>query len=165
MIEGLINILVKLSYFGIFVLGMVSSSTIFLPLPIDVIIFLVAAELNPYLVGVSAGIGAGIGELTGYLMGVGGRLVVLDESRKKLAKLPKAFRRAFFLTFYNLIKKSIFLLIVLMCFVPFIFDFIGIFSGAIRYDIKKFLLASIIGKTIRYLLIALTGHTLIGWFG
>jgi membrane protein YqaA with SNARE-associated domain len=156
-------VLTQFSYIGVFLIGIVSSSTIFLPLPADAIIFFAATKLNPFLVGILAGIGAGIGEVTGYLVGAGGRLIVKEKKRKRLPKLLRMLRKTPLIAFYNLLKKSIFLLIIFMCFVPFAFDFIGIFSGAVRYDMKKFLLATIIGKTIRYLLIAFTGYVLLGW--
>jgi membrane protein YqaA with SNARE-associated domain len=157
------SILLQFGYFGVFLLGIVFSSTIFLPLPIDAVVFLAAAKLNPLLVGILAGIGAGTGEITGYLVGAGGRSIVKEKRRKKLLKLSKMFHGTFLITFYNLLKKSMFFLIIFACFIPFAFDFIGIFSGAVRYDMRKFLLAAIIGKTIRYLLVSFTGHAILRW--
>lgn len=157
-------LLTKLPYVGVFFLGMISSSTIFLPLPADAAIFLAATKLNPFLVGILAGIGAGIGELTGYLVGAGGRLIVKERKKKRILPKPlRTFHKVFLKTFQELFKKYIFWFIVFACFIPFAFDFIGIFSGAIRYDIKKFLIATIIGKTIRYLLVAFLGYAVLGW--
>src|SRR2546428_6424779 len=76
-----------LSYVIIFVIRMVSSATLFLPVPFFALLIF-AAELgfNPLILGISAGIGSAIGELTGYLVGVGSKRLVETEQKKQFKK-------------------------------------------------------------------------------
>ena len=60
-------------YPGVFLITLISSSTVILPAPGLAFAFAAGANLNPFLVGICAGLGATLGELTGYLAGVGGR--------------------------------------------------------------------------------------------
>ncbi|MEM5801845.1 MAG: VTT domain-containing protein [Candidatus Aenigmatarchaeota archaeon] len=141
--------LIEFSYFGVFLLSLISTSTIFLPLPLYAITFVVTSlGLNPFIVGFASGLGSAIGELTGYFLGAGGRHVV--EEKKKLPKwfrwLEKHFHRFGFLT------------ILITALLPFPFDVVGILAGASNYNLKKFFLATFIGKTIKTILIAFSGY-------
>lgn len=152
MIESLIvlskSLIVSFSYLGVFLISMTSSSTIFLPFPLYVIIFAASGlGLNPLTTGIVAGIGSALGELTGYFIGVGGRYIIKE--RKKESKLNY---------FTKLFKKYGFPVIVFTSFIPFPFDIIGIASGVTRYDIKYFLIACSIGKIAKCLLIAYAGY-------
>ena len=139
----------QFSYLGVFLLSIASTSTIFFPLPLYAVEFLIAGlGLNPLLLGISAGIGSGIGELTGYFVGVGGRQVLGPKIHRELKK---------WMAFKELFKKYGFFVIILTALLPFPFDIIGILSGVGNYDIKKFLLATIIGKTIKTTAIAYAG--------
>lgn len=136
------------SYLGIFIISMIGTSTIFLPFPSYFIIVLAATiGLNPLLVGISAGLGSAVGELTGYFIGVGGEKII--EQRRKEPKIVKRFVRLF--------KKHGFPIIVVAAAIPFPFDVIGIVCGMSSYDIKKFLIATAIGKIIKCLAIAYAG--------
>ena len=57
----------------------------------------------------------------------------------------------------NFFTKYGFWSIVFLAFLPFPFDFIGILAGASNYNIKRFFLATLIGKTIKMLMIAYAG--------
>lgn len=147
-IPSLANLIYQYSYFGIFLLSLISTSTIFLPLPLYAIEFVVSGlGLNPILVGIFAGLGSTIGEITGYLAGLGGRSIA--ETKKIKSK--------FLLKFTKFFDKSGFIVILIAALLPFPFDVIGILAGASRYDIKKFFIATLIGKTIKNLLIAYSG--------
>ncbi len=142
------NFLTEFGYIAVFVSSLISTSTIFLPLPIYFIIFFASGlGLNPLLVGILAGIGSAVGELTGYFIGIGGRTIL--EKKKKEPGLIIFFTKLF--------SKYGFLTIVLTSFLPFPFDIIGILSGMSNYSIKKFFIATLIGKTIKTILIAYAG--------
>jgi membrane protein DedA with SNARE-associated domain len=144
------QLIIQFSYVGIFFISLISTSTIFLPFPIYVIIFFAAGlGLNPFLVGIVAGLGSAFGELTGYFVGVGGEKVI--ESKEK--KEPKLI-----ITFTKLFKRYGFPIVAITAFIPFPFDIIGILAGVGGYDIKKFLLATIIGKIAKCLMIAYAGY-------
>ena len=64
-------------YAGVFVISLISSATIFVPMPGFAIVFAMGAFLNPVLVGIAAGIGSGIGETSGYLAGYAGHDAVM----------------------------------------------------------------------------------------
>ena len=46
---------------------------------------------------------------------------------------------------------------------PLPFDVIGLFCGVVRYPAKKFFIATLIGKIIKYLVIAYAGFYGMGW--
>ena len=66
-LRGSLEDLISYGYVGAFLAMFVSSATIILPAPGIVMVFAIAAAgANPILVGLFAGIGAGLGELVGY---------------------------------------------------------------------------------------------------
>lgn len=149
-VQAAVPLLIKFSYLGIALLSFISSSTIFLPVPADaIIIFSVATlGLNPILIGISGGLGSAIGELIGFFVGAGGRHVI-EKKQRRIPNYVKVFVHAF--------KKYGFPVIVLTAFLPFPFDIIGIIAGITGYNLKKFLLAAFIGKTVKITLIAYAG--------
>jgi len=145
-----IEILRQFGYLGIFLISLVSSATIFLPLPGFAVVFAMGAYLNPLLVGIAAGVGSGIGETTGYLAGYAGhgaveRTRAYQSHKKQIEKYgaPAIFALAFFPN-------------------P-VFDLAGVAAGALRMKWWKFLAATILGKTLRYILVAYAGGTVAGW--
>jgi membrane protein YqaA with SNARE-associated domain len=145
--------IVDFSYIAIFSVSAVSSSTIFIPFPIYLVIFFASGlGLNPLVTGIAAGIGSAVGELTGYFIGAGGRYLA-EEKKKTLS--------SYLLKFGKIFKKYGFATIIVTSFLPFPFDIVGILSGIGKYDIKKFFIGTAIGKTLRMLLIAYSGHLLI----
>jgi len=133
-----------LGYFGVFIISLLSSATIFVPLPGFAIVFAMGAFLNPVLVGIVAGIGSGIGEITGYLAGFAGHDAVMK------SKVFRQHKRG--------IEKYGPLAIFVLAFVPNpAFDVAGIASGAIKMPLWQFVLATIAGKTLRFILLAYAG--------
>jgi membrane protein YqaA with SNARE-associated domain len=139
-------------YLGVFAVGFASSASILLPLPIFALVFTAGAVLNPVLVGIIAGVGAGLGEITGYALGFGGKQVI-DKKHKKM------FRRAEEWTE----KHGFFAVVILFAATPLPDDILGIIGGAIGYDVKKFILASIIGKIILNTALAFAGFYGSAW--
>jgi len=132
-------------YAGVFFISLVSSATVFVPMPGFAIVFAMGAFLNPLLVGVAAGVGSGLGEMTGYLAGFAGHDAVMG---------TKLFRRH-----KEGIEKYGLFGIFALAFVPNpVFDIAGVAAGAIRMPLWKFLLATIAGKTARYILLAYAGE-------
>ena len=150
------NLITEFSYAAIFITSLISTSTIFLPFPIYTIVFFAAGlGLNPLLVGITAGIGSAIGELTGYFIGAGGKHLLEKKSKDFLKKHKwlENFRKLFF--------RYEFTIIGIAAFLPFPFDFVGILAGSTNYDVKKFLLATALGKTLKTTLIAYAGFVAI----
>jgi membrane protein YqaA with SNARE-associated domain len=143
------NELAKLSsfgYLGIFLISILGSATLVIPSPTLVATYIGGSILNPIIVGLLSGLGTALGETTGYLAGLGGT---------EFIKENKNYRRV-----EKWMNKSGFLTIFILGIIPNpLFDFAGIFSGATKYPFKKFMLATILGKTIRFIGIALLGNS------
>ncbi len=139
-------------YLGIFVISFVGSATIFLPLPTIFIVFFFAGILNPFLVGFFAGLGSAAGELTGYVIGKGGRKLAEKENGKWLKKSEKWVER-----------HGIFPVLTLFAATPLPDDVVGILAGLINYDLKKFFLAVLIGKLLLHFIVAYAGFYGISW--
>ncbi len=139
-------------YIGIFLVNFIGAATVIFPVPAFLVVFLFGAILNPWLVGISAALGAALGELTGYAVGLGGKKVIEKKHGKWLKKANEW-----------MVKYRAFLIIVLFAATPLPDDVLGIFCGAIKYDLKKFLLASFTGKLIMNLSLAFGGYFGMQW--
>ena len=144
-LEFLEALILTYGYAGAFVTGFLSSFTLFIPSPAFFVIFLLGSKLNPLLLGVSAGLGSAIGEMVAYGAGVGVNIIA-KRYRKKLNEIRKLFIRY---------KPPV--VIFIFAATPLPFDIVGIFCGAIRYNKKKFFLATLAGKLLKFTLIAYAG--------
>ena len=125
-------------YLGVFLVTLVSSLSVLLPLPGTVVVLAAADIWNPALVAIVAGIGGAIGEISAYMLGYGGRAVIAPEKseRYKQAEMWMKRRGGFAIFLFALI--------------PFlIFDFMGIAAGVFRYPLKKFLFFTLLGRLPR----------------
>jgi len=140
-------------YFGIFLVSLVESGfVIFFPVPSFIFVFTFGSILNPFLVALSASLGATFGMITSYVLGLGGKEFLEKKYGRQLEKVKKLFE-----------KHGSFVWIIFLAFTPLPDNVGGIFCGMIRYDIKKYLLAVFIGKLIMTLVLAYAGHYSITW--
>ena len=140
----------KLAYLGAFLAMLVGNATLILPVPGLIFVFALGHTLNPLLVGLIAGPGAALGEMTGYIAGYGGSAAVDDF---KVYTRIKGWMEK-----YGLVP------ITVLAAVPNpLFDMAGIVSGSLRIPWWKFLVAAWIGKTIQALIIAYGGALSLGW--
>ncbi len=140
-------------YLGIFLLSIAANATIIIPIPGIALTTAMGAIFNPVGVAIAAGLGASLGELTGYLAGFSGQGVA-ERSRLyyRLTSWMKAHQ--------NLAYGAIFLL----AFIPNpAFDMAGMASGALKIPIWKFLLACSAGKILKMLLFAYAGYYSVSW--
>jgi membrane protein YqaA with SNARE-associated domain len=150
--QGLLS---SFGYLGIFFISVIGCSTIILPIPVDIIVFSAGAVLNPYAVGIIAGLGCAIGEMTAYGVGFAGRKVY--ERRKR--KPRKKFKRV-----QEIFHRYGFWAISILSFIPILpFDLVGLFSGSVKYNTKKFFIGALIGKTARCMLLAIAGSYSLSW--
>ncbi len=63
-------------YPGVFVVSLLGNATIIFPAPSLALVFAMGSILNPLWVGIAAGAGEALGELTGFMAGYGGQVVV-----------------------------------------------------------------------------------------
>ena len=138
-----------LGYLGVFVIAVLANATVILPVPGIAVVFAGGGVLNPLLVGLIAGVGEPLGELTGYLAGYGGSAVA--ENRELYERIRRWMERRGFMT-----------LLVLSAIPNPLFDLAGMAAGMLRYPVSKFLLACWIGKTFKALVIAYLGSFLRG---
>jgi len=100
--------------------------------------------LPPLLVGLAAGVGEALGELTGYAAGFGGRAVIEDQ--RAYDRLADWMQRRGGITVF-----------VLSVFPNPFFDLAGIAAGTLRYPLWRFLLVCWLGKTIKTIVVAWAG--------
>lgn len=152
MVQELFSQLSNLGYLGIFLISLIGSSTIIFPLPAATFVFLAGIVLNPLILGVVAGIGAALGELVGYGVGLGGGKIIEKGLKEELKKAKKMFE-----------KYGGFLVLVLFAATPLPDDIVGIASGILKYEIKKFFSAVLIGKIILHLILSFAGYYGLNW--
>ena len=154
MFQNFFKNLASFGYFGIFLITLIGYSTIFFPFPAAIFVFSAGGFLNPLILGVVAGFGAAMGEMTSYGVGFGGRKLILKkENVEKLEKITNFLKR-----------RGAFFAIIFIASLPFFGgDLLGISAGFLKYDFKKFFLASFIGKSILHLIIAFAGFFGISW--
>jgi membrane protein YqaA with SNARE-associated domain len=136
--------LAAVGYPGILLVSFLGNATIVLPAPSLALVFAMGSALPPLLVGLSAGVGSALGELTGYAAGFGGQAAI--ENVVVYDRLVSWMQRRGGIT--------IFLLSVIPN--PFI-DLAGIAAGSLRYPIWRFLLFCLMGKVIKTTLTAWAG--------
>jgi membrane protein DedA with SNARE-associated domain len=138
-------------YGGVFIITLLGAATLFIPGPTMVATFVVGAMLNPLLVSLVAGLGSAIGESTGYLAGHASRALIS----------PREEKDTWYQRIYRWMSTHPFLTIFLLDAIPnFVGDIAGLIAGRNRYSYSKFLLASFLGKTIRFGLSAYLGFGL-----
>ncbi len=149
---------------GLFLAALVGNATIFLPAPIDLLVFAVGAIVeDPFFLFVAAlvaALGAAIGEMSAYILGLLGIKTLQRMSEQRVEKILDLGER--------LANKGI-PIIFLGALTPFPFDLIGIAAGLIKYNPRKFFAAALAGKAVRYIIIAFAGFfgaaSIKAWFG
>lgn len=143
-----------LGYLGAFVISIILNATIILPVSSMAVIMTLGATLpTPAFVGLLGGLGAGIGEMTGYVVGRSGRRL-LTKSRV-------------YLRIESWVDKWGWLAVFVLSIFPFVFDIVGITAGALRMPLWKFFVACWTGRTISYTVmcyLASWGFKAIPWF-
>ena len=132
-------------YPGIFLIALLANATILLPAPGVAVIYAMGAIFNPFGVGLAAGLGGTIGELSGYLAGFSGQAVVER------------------MDIYNRIKPWVdkyggWAILVLSAIPNPFFDVAGIAAGIAKMPLGSFLLFSGVGQLIKMTVFALAGH-------
>jgi membrane protein YqaA with SNARE-associated domain len=150
--QDIINWMMSLStqygYFGIFLISLLGAMSIFFPIPYTVVIFTLggASSLDPLLIASAAGLGAAIGEFSGYLLGIGGRKAISQRYKRKMDFLVKLFNR------FGPIVIFIFAL------TPLPDDLLFIPLGVMRYSVIRAFIPALIGKFSMNLIVAYSGR-------
>lgn len=150
-IQENIPMLEALGYPGVFLLSLVANASIILPLPGVLVTSTMGAILNPFWVAVAAGTGSALGELTGYLAGYSGRSVV---ARNEWSDRVEGW-----------IKRYGDWAVLLLAIIPNpAFDMVGIFAGALKMPLWRFLLWCWLGKIIKMMVFAYGGNAIFNIF-
>jgi membrane protein YqaA with SNARE-associated domain len=155
----------RYGYIGIFVIGFVAGISVPVPISYLLMTFTLGGILNPALVGISGGLGAGLGGTLVYLLGRGGRRffpnikaysVDQEASNKLTVKFVNWAQR----------RGSIVVFVMSAMFNP-VFAPMAIAMGALRFRLFKFLLMCVAGNLLKGLLVSFAGYlglgTLLRW--
>jgi membrane protein DedA with SNARE-associated domain len=127
-------------YAGSFVISVILNGTIIFPVSNMALMVAIGITVpQPWAVGLLGGLGAGIGELTGYVAGRSGRGIL---SRSKTFNRVEGW-----------VKKWGWLAVFVLSIIPFAFDVVGIIAGALRMPVWRFFLACMMGRIIIYTLL------------
>jgi len=148
--EWLYDFALHFGYLGVFIVSLIGATSIFIPIPYTLIIYLLGGFLDPLLIAVAGGFGSAIGEFSGYILGYYGRNLVSKERQRKMDFMIKIFNR------YGPIVIFIFALTPLpddLLFIPF---------GILRYPFMKIFIPALTGKFVMNLILAYSGKFSIG---
>lgn len=139
----------KYGYLGLFLLSVFGNATVILPVPVVLTAFLAGGLLQPFAVAVFTALGASIGELTGYLAGISGRIVV--DKNPQLEKVQDKMQ-----------KHGLWVLFVLAAIPNPLFDLAGIVAGVSKIPVWKYLTAVFLGKCVKFLIFSYLGAGAVG---
>ena len=147
----LLKLVSSLGYVGALLAGILGSSSLFISFfPSYIIIALLGATLNPLIVGLLGGLGAGVGQFLHYYVGLGGRYLMPDRWKGRLDSWRK-----------KLDKYGVLLIFAFAATPLTPDDIIWIPLGAMRYPKLKALIAAVSGKVLLNLIYAYVGY--FGW--
>ncbi len=151
MLEGVVDwatmVFENYGLLGLFIIMVVGSSPI--PIPVELIVIAVLAlGAPPIPTAIFAGFGASLGGLIGYYVGQG-IIKVTRLMKKHKEKVEYAHQ---WLEKYGAPAVFIFAL------TPLPYDAMAIAAGAGRMNLKKFYVATLVGRLLRYLFVALLGN-------
>jgi len=156
MLEAMMAFLVSAGPIGLFFASIIAHASLFLPLPVDMILIPLSAVdffglgiITPLLLGIIVAFGSSIGEMSGYFVGRAGIGSFEKMKAKEIGQL-------------KILKEKLeqigMPLIAFFAFVPLPFDLMGIVCGLSKYSKKKFFVAGFIGRVPRYAILAYAGY-------
>lgn len=139
-------------YLGVLIISILGNATLIFPAPSFTVVAF-GAVLNPYLVGILAGCGAAVGEMTGYTLGRG-MSPNLEEGTTVAGLGAKQMQWLRWLR-PKFQRWGAIVIFVLAAIPNPIFDMGGILAGIARMPWWKFLIAAALGKTVRFTLLSM----------
>jgi uncharacterized membrane protein YdjX (TVP38/TMEM64 family) len=154
-IHGLTGFIIHLGYVGAFLSGFLGTSSLMISFfPPQIIVFLMSAPrlgFNPLILGISAGLGAGIAQYLHYYVGSAGRFLLSEKHKEMVERWRPRVSK------YGLI------LIFLFAVTPLTpDDVIWIPLGMMNYPKVKALVTAILGKSVMLVICAYGGYYGIG---
>lgn len=150
-LSNLLNVILNLGYAGALISGFLSSSTFTVPIfPSFIVVPLLSTRLDPLLVGLLAGVGAGFGQFIAYFIGLGGRHILKESKRLTMERWRSKMDR-----------WGIILIFVLAATPLTPDDLLWFPLGLMKYPKLKALAASVSGKILLNVSYAYAG--VFGW--
>ena len=143
--------LAPLGYLAVFLSTLVAGMAVMVP-GVNVVVFVAGRSMDPILVALIGGLGSALGESTGYLGGRATRNLVSERQlESRWAKRVTA-----------LVRRNAFLTILVLAFASVVLaDVAGLVAGRVGYSYRGFFVATFVGKSLRFLLVALLGGRLL----
>lgn len=136
-------------YLGVALAELGNSMVIIIPTPAPAYTFAMGALLNPLIIGIVGGLAAAVGEMVGYYLGVRGQTIARrGRLYNRVQELTLRFGGAALFTFAVL---------------PLPFDVAGVWAGATRYPLAKFVSIVAVGKIVKVTSVAMTGYYGVQW--
>ena len=132
-------------YAAVFLVGLVSNATIIFPVPGLAVSSVMGSVFNPWIVGLVGGVGQALGELTGYMAGYSGQMLV--DNNPTHDRLMRWMQRHGTLTIFILAVTP-----------NPVADVGGMTAGALRFPLWKFLASCTAGKIVKNVIFALAGY-------
>ncbi|MBN1231219.1 MAG: VTT domain-containing protein [Anaerolineales bacterium] len=134
-------------YIGIAVITFLAYATVLIPAPGLAVVFTMGARFDPLWIGVAAGLGGALGELSGYLAGYSGQAVI--ENMNVYQKMV------------GWMKIYGYWVVLGLALIPNpVFDVTGMTAGVLKMPVWKFLLMVWIGVTLKMIFMAYLGSGL-----
>lgn len=134
----------EFGYPGIFLIALLANATVLLPAPGVAVIYAMGAIFNPFGVGLAAGTGGALGEISGYLAGFSGQAVI---ERMEVYDRIKPW----------VDKYGGWAILVLSAIPNPFFDVAGIAAGIAKMPLPTFLLFTWMGQLIKMTVFAVAG--------
>jgi membrane protein YqaA with SNARE-associated domain len=150
-----LDLSILLGYTGALIISFLGNAIVLFPFPYIVVPFILGGltdevtslfVFDPWLIGIVAGIGALLGEMTGYIIGYGGGKLIDQEQTGSFRKFIECYPRATPLV------------LLLLAATPIPDDVLIVPLGAARYPWWKVAIPQLIGKTMFMIAIAWAGR-------
>lgn len=129
-------------------INFLSGLSFFLPMPSFLTVFSGGAVYPPVIVALVSALGATLGDMIYFVMGYTGRMIISSKVENKIL----------FRTFHSLFKKYGTFIVFILALIPNpLFDGIGLIAGVFTYSPYKFFIVVLIGRFLRYFLLAGAG--------
>jgi membrane protein DedA with SNARE-associated domain len=156
----------RFSYVGVFLVNLVSTATLFFPVPgitaaANVLIVTEGSDARfPWLVGVFGGTGMAIGELTAYYAGVAGSHAARMQIVTVPPRLRPAFERASRFVYALVHRWGMLTLFVLAAIPDPVFEVAAVGAGSAGMPLRRYFVAVLAGCLVRGVSLAYLGTQL-----
>jgi membrane protein YqaA with SNARE-associated domain len=146
-----ISIFTQFDYLGVFLISLIGSLSVIIPVPYTIAYYLLGATLDPVLLALVGGFGSALGEISGYAVGYLGHALIDEEQKRKMSYLLKIFDR------YGP------LLVFLFALTPLPDGLLFIALGISRYSFVNVFIPCLLGKIAMAYIIAYSGKVSYGF--